>query len=93
MTLKYLLSKAKFKDIHVHFGSILTTYNNCVKLGMWYIVQTLSGHTKAKVFWNRSANGLIKVAERAKICLDIPDVVAMMDGDKLTSRNPLGTDD
>lgn len=38
MTVKYLLSRAELKDIHVHFGAILTTYINCVKLGMRCIV-------------------------------------------------------
>ena len=93
MTVKYLLSRAELKDIHVHFGAILTTYINCVKLGMRCIVQTLSCHPKAKVFWDRSADGLIKAAERTKMFLDIPGVVAMMDGDKLRSKTPLGTDD
>ena len=93
MTVKYLLSRAELKDIHVHFGAILTTYINCVKLGMRCIVQTLSCHPKAKVFLDRSADGLIKAAERTKMFLDIPGVVAMMDGDKLRSKTPLGTDD
>ena len=81
------------KDIHVHFGSIQTTYINCVNLGMRCIVHTLSGHPKAKVFWDHSAEGLIKAAERTNMFLDISGVVAMINGDKLRSKTPLITDD
>ena len=93
MTLKCLLSRAELKDMYVHFGSILSTFINCVKLGMRCIVQSLSGHPKAKVFWDRSTDGLIKAAERTKMFLDILGVVAMMDGDKLRSKTPLSTND
>ena len=57
------------------------------------IVHTLSGHPNVKVFWDHSAEGLIKAAERTNMFLDIPGVVAMMDGDKLRSKTPLITDD
>ena len=57
------------------------------------MIQTLSGHPKAKVFGDRSADGLIKAAERTKVFLDIPGVVVMIDGDKLRSKTSLSTDD
>ena len=88
MTLKYLLSKAETKDLHVQFGASATSYQDYIILGMQAIVDALSSNDKAKVYWDRSIRGMKEAAKRTAQFLDIPNVVAMIDGNKLESFNP-----
>ena len=88
MTIKYLLSKAEPKDIHVQFGVSATTFHDYIILGMQAIIDCLSVNDKGRVFWDRSVESMNRAAERTALFLDIPNVVAMMDGNKLESFNP-----
>ena len=88
MTIKYLLSKAEPKDLHVQFGISATTYHDHIIIGMQAIIRTLSENEKSRVFWDRSVEGMNRAAQRTAQFLDIPNVVAMVDGNKLESFNP-----
>ena len=50
MALRYILSTAENKDLHVQFGAVETTFKHCVKLGLRAIVEALVNHPKARVF-------------------------------------------
>ena len=47
-------------------------------------------HPKMRVMWDRSRENLTKMAERTAGFLDIPGVVGMIDGRKMTSMHPEG---
>ena len=86
MALNYLLCKAEVKDLHVQFGATCTTYKNCVHLGMKVVVSELINHPQAKVFWDRLPEGLARAASKTCDFLDIPNVIEMIDGDKIGSK-------
>ena len=88
MTLKFLLATAELKDLHVQFGAVLSVYSRCVLLGLRVFVQVLVKERRSRVYWDRSTDGLRRAAARTAMFLDIPGIVAMMDGDKLRSREP-----
>lgn len=88
MTLKYLLSQAEQKNLSVQFGAISSVYSNCVTLGLQAIVTSLIGNDKALVYWDRSEENLEACAALTRKFLDLPNVVGMVDGKKLTSLNP-----
>ena len=88
MTMRFLLATAEMKDLHVQFGAVLSVYSHCVRLGLRVIVQVLCSDTRSRVYWDRSEEELSKAAARTSSFLDIPGVVAMMDGDKLRSKQP-----
>ena len=93
MTLKFLLSKTEYKDLHIQFGATLTTYKNCVRLGMEAIVTELINHPKARVYWDRSQEGMERAAARTQDFLDIPNVIGMIDGDKIRGKEPMDIDE
>ena len=88
MTLRYLLSTAEYKDLHIHFGVVVTTYIDAVQLGMQALLKCLFHNEKGRVFWNRSIDNLRQAAERTASFLDIPGVVAMIDGTKIETKAP-----
>jgi len=89
MTLRFLLSRAEYKDLCPQFGSIETVFSNCVLLGMRAIVTVLADETRSMVYWDRTEEGLQKCADRTNMFLDVPGVIAMIDGKRLTSMNPM----
>ena len=50
MCLKYLLSCAELKDLHVHFGASHTSFSRCTNIGIPILVKVLISNPKAKVF-------------------------------------------
>jgi len=88
MTLKYLLSQSEQKNLSVQFGAIASVYSNCVTLGLQAIVTILISNPKACVFWDRSRESLESCAMLTRKFLDLPNVVGMIDGKKLTSLHP-----
>ena len=86
MTLKLFLSKAEHKDLHTQFGAVNTTFRNCVGLGLEAAMCILIDHPKAKVYWDRSVEGLKRAADQTKDFLDIPHIVGMIDGDKIEGK-------
>lgn len=92
MSLKFLLSKAELKDIHVQFGVPLTSFKIYIGLGIKAIVVGLIDYASSKVFWDRSTDGLKRCADRTKDFLDIPNIVGMIDGDKISSKAPQDVD-
>ena len=89
MTLKYLTSKAELKDLSVQFGAHESTYIQYVHLGMWCLIEKLCDHRDSRVYWDRSTEGLVAAAEVTKDFLDCPNIVAMLDGDKIKGRHPM----
>jgi hypothetical protein len=88
MTLKYLLSQSEQKNLNIQFGAIASVYSNCVTLGLQAIVTSLINNEKAQVFWDRSRENLESCAALTRKFLDLPNVVGMIDGKKLTSLHP-----
>lgn len=88
MTIKNCLSQSEQKNLRVQFGAIATVYSNCVAVGMQAIVTCLIAHPKAQVYWDRSRDNLETCADLTKLFLDLPNVVGMIDGKKLTSLHP-----
>ena len=88
MCLKYLLSCAEMKDLHVHFGATATTFDQCIWLGICCMVVALIDSKKSKVNWDRLVKKLKIAVERTLMFMDILNVVAFIDGDKLTTLNP-----
>ena len=88
MTLKYLLSQSEQKNLSIQFGAIASVYSNCVTLGLQAIVTCLINNAKAQVFWDRSRENLESCATLTRNFLDLPNVVGMIDGKKLTSLHP-----
>lgn len=86
MTLCYLLSTAEHKDLHVHFGAVLQTFINSVQLGLDPIIHSLIKNPKAEVIWKRSPVNLEKAAAKTAMFLEIPGVIAMVDGAKLCTQ-------
>ena len=41
MALKFLLSRAEAKDLHVQIGAIVTVFDRCTEVGMCTIVKVL----------------------------------------------------
>ena len=88
MTLKYLLSKAEMKDLYVQFGVSATSYCDYIILGMQAIMEALFFNQQGRVYWDCSIESMNRAAERTLQFLDIPNVIAMVDGNKLESFNP-----
>ena len=87
MTIKYLSSTAEAKDLYPQFGAPSMVFRRSVELGMVAIVSNMS-HEKMRIIWDRSQEGLAKMADRTKMFLDIPGVVGMIDGRKMSSLHP-----
>ncbi len=85
-TLRYLLSTAEHKDLHIQFGVVVSTYIDAVQLGIKALVKPLFNHKKGRIFWDQLVENLHQVAERTASLLDIPDVVAMIDGTKVETK-------
>ncbi len=77
MTLRYLLSTAEYKDLHIQFGVVVLTFINVVQLGIRALIHALFQHKKARVFWDRPLENLHSAARRTSLFLDIPGVVAI----------------
>jgi len=88
MMIKYLVSKAEHKDLHVHFGATLNTFCDAVKLGMQIIVKVMIDNPKARVYWDWSIEACQASAVRTSQFLDIPGVVSMIDGTKFETFSP-----
>jgi len=89
MALKFLLSRAEMKDLHVQFGAILTVFDRCTEVGMCAIVKVLMTDARSRVYWDRSEAGMLKAADLTKGFTGLPGaVVAMIDGKKLESLYP-----
>ena len=84
MTLKYLTSAAEAKDVYVQFGATAMVYRNAIELGMVAIVANM-GHPKLRVFWDRSEEALERMSRKTAAFLDIPGVIGMVDGRKMTT--------
>ena len=89
MTLKSLTSAAEAKDIYVQFGATAMVYRNAIELGMVAIVANM-GHPKLRVFWDRSEEALERMSRKTAAFLDIPGVIGMVDGRKMTTLYPSG---
>ena len=59
---------------------------------MWVIIEVLSDHEKARVFWDRSYNALAAAAKVTKDFLDCLNIVAMIGGDNIKGRKPEDSD-
>ena len=88
MTIRYLLSTAEYKDLHVQFSLVLTTYVDCVQLGIGSLIKALIKNEKSRIFWDRTAEKLQLSAAKTASFLDIPGVVAMVDGTKVETKAP-----
>ena len=89
MALKFLLSRAEMKDLHVQFGAILSVFDNCTEVGMCAIVKVLMTDARSRVYWDRSEAGMLKASDLTKAVTGLPGaVVAMIDGKKLESLYP-----
>jgi hypothetical protein len=88
MGLKYLLSTAEVKQLHVQFGCCVSTYMDCVWFSMDAFIHCVGTCQEGKVYWDRSIHNLEKCASLTKQFLDIVGVVAMVDGNKLISFEP-----
>ena len=86
--MKYLLSHSELKNLHVQFGAAVTTFMELVQFAMDCFIVCIGSSKLGKVFWDRSEENLRRCAERTMLFLDIPGVVAMVDGDKLGSKSP-----
>lgn len=94
MALKFLLSRAEMKDLHVQFGAIVTVFDRCIEVGMCAIFKVLMTDTRSKVYWDRSEAGMLKAADLTKAFTGPPGaVVAMIDGKKLESLYPADLSD
>ena len=60
----------------------------CVKVGLVALNQNLPADPRSKVCWDFSLDNMKKCAECTQLFLDILGVVAMVDGDKLQSKQP-----
>jgi len=80
MTLRFLLSRAEYKDLCPQFGAIESVFSNCVLLGMRAIVTVLADEARSMVYWDRSVEGLKKCADRTSMFLDMQGIIAMIDG-------------
>ncbi len=88
MSLRYLLNTAEHKDLHIHFGVVVSTYIDAFQFGIKALVKLLFNHKKGRVFSDRSVENFHQVAERTAAFLDIPDVVAIIDGTKVQTKAP-----
>ena len=88
MAIKFLLSMAESKDLHVQFGAIASSFRDMVEVGCAAIIKGLINNTLAQVYWDRSEEGLKRVSDMTKMFSDIPGVVGMIDGKKLESFHP-----
>lgn len=93
MTIKYLVSTAELKDLHPQFGATSTAFLESSRLGMMVLVKVLIDNPKAMVVWDRSKHACSEVAKHTSRFLDIPGVVAMIDGKKLVTLAPDDIDD
>ena len=88
MTLKFLTSTAEEKDLHVQFGAIETTYNDCIWVGMTALVKNMAEDERSRVFWDIGNEQYLKeCADRTADFDKIRDVVCMIDGYKIRSKN------
>ena len=88
MGLKYLISTAEVKQLHVQFGCVLSTYMDYVWFSMDSVIHCIGASMEGKVFWDRSPTNLEKCASLTSQFLDIEGVVAMVYGNKLVSFEP-----
>ena len=86
MTLCFILSTAEMKYFHVQFRAIVSTYTDCVCLGLYAIVESMMTNPKAKVFWDHNIEALDKVAERTASFLDLPGVATMIGRIKINTK-------
>ena len=83
MGLKYLLSAASMKDILVQFGAFVQTYSGMVQVAIEAFVKCVWEPNLGKVHWDLSLENAARCVQRNKLFLDIPNVITMVDGDKL----------
>ena len=50
MALKFLLSRAEAKDLHVQIGAIVTVFDRCTEVGMCAIVKVLMTDARSRVY-------------------------------------------
>ena len=86
MGLKFMHSKAELKDLCVQFGLLLQTFINCYTLCLKSFAHCLANHPLSRVRWDRSEENLKKCADRTEMFIDLPGVVAMVDGIKLVTK-------
>ena len=86
--IKYLISCAEHKDIFVQFGMTQTMYLNCLRVALTIFVDVLEFNEKSRVWWNKTPQALKRTAEMTASFIEIPNVVAMIDGQKLPSACP-----
>ena len=87
MAVKWLSSRAEAKDLYPQFGVTSVVFWKCVELGLLSIVANMN-HPKMRVRWDRSQANMEKMADRTAVFLDIPGVVGMIDGRKMSSLHP-----
>lgn len=88
ITLRYLLSRSEIKDLHPLFGSVRTSFDYIIDFGINVIISNLINDDRSKIYWDRSIENMDRCARRTKQFLDIPNVVAMIDGDKIETKTP-----
>ena len=88
MTIRFLLSTSEYKDLHVQFGVLVTTFVDCVQLGLRALIKALFKNNLSRVFWDRSEEKLQLAAAQTASFLDIPGVIAMVDGTKVETKAP-----
>lgn len=89
MTLKWILFKSEDKKLNIQFGAVVSTYSNCVTLGLRAMTYCLADNPKEKVFWDQSIKALQRASKRTKMFLDVLNVVAMTNCTKMLSKEPL----
>ena len=89
MVLKYVLSMAEKKDIHVQFGAVLSVFDRYVELGMSVIIKVLMNDERARVVWDRSVANLEHTSSLTNCFFGLPGkIVGMIDGTKIDTYTP-----
>ena len=88
MALRYLLSKGEIKDLIPHFGATASTFCSNVDLGLKAIVKALIIDERSRVYWDRSEAHCKEAADLTSKFLDIPNVIGMIDGIKVSTQSP-----
>lgn len=87
MALRFLLSTAEEKDLHVHFGALESTFSDCIWLGMKVLVKNMADDPRSRVYWDRSLENMMHCAERTSDFDLVPNIVALVDGMKVRTKN------
>lgn len=86
ITIKHLISHGEDKDLSILFGILGPSFADYVSVGLSGILTALMYHEKSRVYWDRSIENLMRMADKTKYFLSIPGVIGMLDGKRLKTR-------